>query len=96
MVRYLPPKKNMYLNVGYLTKEETEFYLERGYTNAVEIAEEIKEKLLAGETNEEIFEEFKKRFYRGKMVEMYPLQAMILNTHILIDVIKRELTPELL
>lgn len=83
-------------HVGYLTKEETRFYLERGYTNAVEIAEEIKEKLRAGETNEEIFEEFKKRFYRGKMVTMYPLQAMILNTHILIDVIKRELTPELL
>lgn len=79
-------------HVGYLSKETTAFYLERGYQNAVEIAKEIAEKVKLGKDDEEIFEDFKKRFYKGKMVDMYPLQAMILNTHILINVVKRELT----
>ena len=78
-------------HVGYLTEEETEFYIKRGYENAVSEAERIAKMLREGKDTEEIFEDFKRRFYKGKMVEMYPLQAMILNTHIIIDVIKREL-----
>ncbi len=78
-------------HVGYLTEEETEFYIKRGSENAVSEAEHIAKMLKEGKDTEEIFEDFKRRFYKGKMVEMYPLQAMILNTHIIIDVIKREL-----
>lgn len=78
-------------HVGYLSEKETEFYIKRGSENAVSEAEHIAKMLKDGKDTEEIFEDFKRRFYKGKMVEMYPLQAMILNTHIIIDVIKREL-----
>lgn len=88
--RKLDIKNILVPHVGYLTEEETAFYIKRGRENAISEAEHIAEMLRAGKDTEEIFEDFKARFYKGKMVEMYPLQAMILNTHIIIDVIKRE------
>lgn len=81
-------------HVGYLDKETTKFYLERGEKNSIEVAEKIASQLKNGVDEETIFEEFKNHFYKGKMVDMYPLQAMILNTHILINVIKREFNIE--
>lgn len=78
-------------HVGYLDTKTTKFYLERGEKNAIEVAEKIANQLRNGVDEETIFEEFKNHFYKGKMVDMYPLQAMILNTHILINVIKKEL-----
>ena len=77
-------------HVGYLDRETTRFYLERGEKNALQVAEQIVQRVKSGVDDEAIFEEFKSRFYKGKMVEMYPLQAMILNTHILIGVVKKE------
>ena len=81
-------------HVGYLDTKTTKFYLERGEKNAIEVAEKIANQLKNGVDEETIFEEFKNHFYKGKMVDMYPLQAMILNTHILINVIKREFNIE--
>ncbi len=81
-------------HVGYLDKETTKFYLERGEKNSIEVAEKISSQLKNGVDEETIFEEFKNHFYKGKMVDMYPLQAMILNTHILINVIKKEFNIE--
>lgn len=77
-------------HVGYLSEEQTAFYLKRGREATISEAERIAQMLREGKDKEEIFEDFKARYYKGKMVEMYPLQAMILNTHIIIDLIKKE------
>ena len=77
-------------HVGYLSEEETAFYINRGKENAISEAERIVGMLREGKDSEEIFEDFKRRYYKGKMVEMYPQEAMKLNTHIIIDMLKKE------
>lgn len=75
---------------GYLSKEQTAFYLEEAYRSTVKVAEEIADLLKAGGTKEEALYLFKAEYYHGIVKEMYPVDAMELNTGIMIGVIAKE------
>ena len=75
---------------GYLDKEQTAFYLEEAYRSTVSTAEKIADLLKAGGTKEDALQLFKDEYYRGNVKEMYPVDAMELNTGIMIGVIAKE------
>jgi len=75
---------------GLLDKEKTKFYLKRAKESAVTTAEEIVDMLKNGKDKGEIVEFFKDKFYFGYIKEIYPIDAMELNTGIMIDLLKRE------
>ena len=75
---------------GLLSKTETEFYLKKAKESAVDTAGEIIAMLKNGQDKEEIFKYFKDKFYFGYTKEIYPLDAMELNTGIMIDMLKKE------
>ena len=76
---------------GLLDKAETEFYLSRAKESAIVTANEMVEMLKNGKAKEEIIKFFKDKFYNGYIKEIYPIDAMELNTGIMIDLLKREL-----
>ena len=76
---------------GLLNREETRFYLENSRKSAVETAEEIVEVLKNGGTHDDAVQYFKKKFYRGNVPTIYPIDAMMVNTNHLVSVIEREL-----
>ena len=76
---------------GLLTKEQTVTYLEKSYESTVETAEAIVDILRSGGTKEDAMEYFKDRFYHGSVKVTYPIDAMELNTGIMINLIEKEL-----
>ena len=75
---------------GILDKDMTKVYLKRAKESAMENAKEISTKIKEGKTVEEITEWFKEKYYFGYTKEIYPKDAMELNTGIMIDLIKKE------
>ena len=75
---------------GYLDKELTAFYLEEAYRSTVSTAEKIADLLKASGTKEDALEYFKSEYYHGDVKDMYPVDAMELNTGIMIGVIAKE------
>lgn len=75
---------------GILEKEETVRYLKQARRTAVETKEFICENLSAGKTNQEIIEKMKQRFWHGYIRTIYPVDAMELNSNIMIELIRRE------
>lgn len=76
---------------GLLNKEQTKKYLKNGYDNAIIVAEDIMDIFEGGGTDEDAFKYFSDKFYHGRLKEVYPLDAMTLNTNIMINLIKKEL-----
>ena len=76
---------------GLLTTEESRFYLEKGKENAIETAKEILESLQNQKSKEEILNQFKAKYYDEKVKSIYPVDAMELNTNIMINLIEKEL-----
>ena len=76
---------------GLLDREQTAYYLGHAAEVCVETAEAIAEILRAGGTDADAIAYFKDRFYRGRVPEAYPIDAMMLNTSITVRVIAREL-----
>ena len=76
---------------GLLTKEKTEFFLGNMKDASLNTAEDIKQRLLNKETPEEIFEMYKDKYWRGYFREIYPVEAMKLNTSIMIKLVASEL-----
>ncbi len=75
---------------GLLDKEKTRFYLRRAKESARETAEQIVGMLRRGSSKEEIAAAFEKKFYHGYVKIIYPIDAMKLNTGIMIDLLARE------
>ena len=76
---------------GLLGGEQAKFYLKRAKESAACLAESITTMLKQGKSNVDIIEFFKDKFYHGYIKEIYPIDAMELNTGITIDLISREL-----
>lgn len=76
---------------GVLTKEETETYLKNCTINAEETANGIVEILKKGGSDEEAINFFMNRYYKGYAKEIYPIDAITLNTTIMVNLIKKEL-----
>lgn len=76
---------------GILDKDESKKFLNVAETNARDVAETISQMIKSGNDDKEIFEYFKNRFYHGYIESIYPIDAMELNTNIMIKLIKEEL-----
>ena len=72
-----------------LDKNETQEYLKNGKESAKETAREIAKILSSSGTENDAFEYFKDKFYHGYVKEIYPIDAMTLNTNIMIGLIKK-------
>lgn len=80
---------------GLLDNVQTKLYLANAKKSAVETFEEISGMLKAGKTKAECIEFFKNKFYSGYIKTIYPIDAMLLNTGITVDLIARETGVEL-
>lgn len=76
---------------GLLNTEDTKKYIENGKESAKSTAKEIADILRNGGSNEEAFVYFKDKFYHDYLKRIYPIDAMTLNTNIMIELIKKEL-----
>ena len=76
---------------GLLSKSETADYLAAAEESAVSTAEDIASILRAGGSDGDAFEYFKNRFYHGYIRSIYPIDAMTLNTSIMIKLIRKEI-----
>jgi len=76
---------------GLLDREKTGFYLCEGRRSAVQTAETITGILGSGGTQEDAVAWFQDRFWQGPVRTIYPIDAMELNTRIMVELIRREL-----
>jgi len=76
---------------GLLSREKTAFYLQNARKSAVETAEAIVAILKDGGSHEDAMAYFKKRFLNERVAAIYPIDAMELNTDIMIHLLKKEL-----
>lgn len=76
---------------GLVDKEKTAFYLENAALSAKETADKIVEILQSGGTEADALQFMKDKFYYGYIQSIYPIDAMELNTNIMIGLIKKEL-----
>ena len=76
---------------GILSEEQTKFFLENMKSSAEKTAADIIESLENGKTVDEIVAEFKNKYWHGYIKEIYPEDAIDLNTSIMIELIKKEL-----
>ena len=84
-------KKLLAPHYGILNEEQTKFFLTNMKFASESAAGDIIEWKKAGKTNEEIIQFFKDRYWHGYIKEIYPIDAMELNTSITVDLISKEL-----
>lgn len=87
----LPVKQVVAPHLGLLDEEQTEFYLGNVYQHAVDACDFFAERIRAGKTAEDIVADFKERYWHGYIRDIYPIDAMTLNTTIMTGLIRREL-----
>lgn len=78
-------------HLGILNEQQTEYFLRNMRSAAEDTAQLIKDMLKAGSSTEDIVEEFKQRYLKGYIAEIYPVDAMELNTSIMVELIRKEL-----
>ena len=76
---------------GLLDKDQTKSYLDTAMKSAKETFEEISRLLREGKTKDECVKFFKDKFYKGYIKTIYPIDAMMLNTGITVELIAREI-----
>jgi len=76
---------------GVLTGEKAKFYIQKGKQSAIATAQTVVSGLKSGISKKEIAEQFVKDYYYGYTREIYPIDAMRLNTSIMIDMLEREI-----
>jgi len=89
-VEKLDIKNILVPHFGLLSENKTKTYLSNAKKNAIETAEEIADMLRSGKSKDECVKYFKDKYYKGYIKEVYPKDAMELNTNIMVDLIKRE------
>lgn len=76
---------------GILDGDEAKKYIRLGKENAEQTAIELSRIIKAGGTDEDAFNFFKQKYYHGYIKEIYPEDAMALNTSIMVKLIHNEL-----
>lgn len=79
---------------GILDREKTAEYLKAARKSAVYVAEKIADILKNGGTKEDAIKFFKDEFFNENVKKIYPVDAMNLNTEIMVNLIERELVCE--
>ena len=90
-VSKLDIKKLLAPHYGILSEEQTAFFLKNMKSASENTAKSIIEHKKRGETDEEIIQNFKDTYWHGYIKEIYPIDAIELNTSITIDLICKEL-----
>ena len=90
-VRQLDIKDILIPHYGVLDKDSVNLYLEKAKESAISTANEIVCMLKNDKTKNEILQYVKDRFYHGYIKTIYPIDAMELNTSIMINLIEKEL-----
>ena len=75
---------------GLIQGEQAQFYLKRAKESAIATAEELTALLRRGGSREEAVACFRAKFYHGYVKEIYPEDAMELNTGITVSLLARE------
>ncbi len=89
--RSLPIKNILLPHLGLMDEEKTRFYLEHAEESSKNTAEGILAILDAGGSEEDAMQYMKDRFYHGYIQSIYPIDAMELNTSIMIKLLLKEL-----
>lgn len=76
---------------GLLSKEQTRFFLDNMKKASEKAAFEILESIKRGESSEAIVAQFKEKYWHGYIKEIYPEDAVNLNTSIMTELVRREL-----
>ena len=76
---------------GVLDKEKTAEYLKSARKSAEYAARKISSILKSGGTKEDAIEAFKDEYFNENVKKIYPIDAMNLNTEIMVNLIEREL-----
>ncbi len=76
---------------GVLDKKQTKKYIEDCKTNAIETANGILNILKNGGSDQDAINYFMNKYYLGYAKEIYPIDAITLNTTIMVNLIKKEL-----
>lgn len=80
---------------GVVGQREARAFLEGSQRAAQDTAMRIKAILSSGGSKEEAFAWFRETYYIERIRPTYPIDAFNLNTHILIDLVQRELLPDI-
>ena len=75
---------------GILDKQTTALYFEEAERNTKLTCEKILDKLRKGVDKQQIVKEYIDEVYFGYIKEVYPIDAITLNTTIMVDLIERE------
>ena len=78
-------------HLGLLNQAQTEFFLGNMKSVAQSTADHFLDSINKGLSNDEIIEQYKQKYWHGYIKEIYPEDAMKLNTSIMISLIKKEL-----
>lgn len=90
-VESLRPRAMLLPHLGLIEGETVARYLSRARARATEVADTVCEMLREEKSPTEIADWFENTFYHGYVREIYPIDAMRLNTSIMIDLLRREL-----
>lgn len=90
-VENLKIEKILAPHYGILTEEESKIYLKNCRKNAIETAEEIVKIIKDGGSDEDAIKYFMNKYYLGYAKDIYPIDAITLNTTIMVNLLKREL-----
>lgn len=90
-VMSLDVEKILIPHYGVIEGVEAKAYLDKALKNAIETADEIVSILKSGKSKEDAVNHFVAKYYKGKVKEIYPYDAMMLNTSITVDLIEKEL-----
>lgn len=76
---------------GILSQEQTRYFLDNMKSASEDTALDVLSSLKNGRSTDEIISEFKDKFWHGYIKEIYPEDAVNLNTSIMIELIRKEL-----
>lgn len=93
-VKKLDLDKILVPHYGLIENDTVALYLKKAEESAVKTASDISNLLKNGKTRSECLSYVKDRFYHGYIKTIYPIDAMELNTRIMIDLIEKELNNE--
>ena len=78
-------------HLGLLNQTQTDFFLGNMKSAAQNTADHFLDSIKNGLCDDEIIEQYKQKYWHGYIKEIYPEDAMRLNTSIMISLIKKEL-----
>ena len=78
-------------HLGLLNQAQTKFFLGNMKSVAQSTAYHFLDSIRRGLSDEQIIEQYKQKYWHGYIKEIYPEDAMRLNTSIMISLIKKEL-----